>query len=95
MGQIGNQPENDHPQRTFYLTLALVAGQVGCLTLTIVSVALFGGLWLDGKFGSHPIITILLMVGSVPVTLVITLWAVRKTTSRMKLISEQNPKSDQ
>jgi F0F1-type ATP synthase assembly protein I len=53
------------------------------LTLVIVLVALFGGLWLDNRFGTRPWITIILMVGSVPITLVAMFWVVRKATARI------------
>ena len=83
MGQTGNQPEEGRSQYAFNLALAAVAGQVGCLTLVIVIMALFGGLWLDSRFQTRPMFTILLMVGSVPVTLVAMFWVVRKATARI------------
>jgi hypothetical protein len=45
-------------------------GQVGCLTLIVIGVALGAGLWLDGQFGTKPIFTLALVLGSIPVTLV-------------------------
>ena len=49
------------------LTLASVAGQVGCLTFSIVLGALFGGLWLDGLLKTKPLFTVLFVIGSMPV----------------------------
>lgn len=69
------------------MKVAAIAGQVGCVTLVIVFAALLGGLLLDRLLDSRPIFTILLMVGSVPVTLVVTFWLVRKATSGMHLDS--------
>jgi F0F1-type ATP synthase assembly protein I len=83
MSQPGDKSDRKRSQYAFNLTLAAVAGQVGCLTLVIVLVALFGGLWLDNLFGTRPWLTVILMVGSVPVTLVAMFWVVRKATSRM------------
>jgi F0F1-type ATP synthase assembly protein I len=83
MSQPGDKSAGKRSQSAFNLTLAVVAGQVGCLTLVIVLVALFGGLWLDNLFGTRPWLTVILMVGSVPVTLVAMFWVVRKATSRM------------
>jgi len=40
-------------------------------------------LWLDNLFGTRPWLTVILMVGSVPVTLVAMFWVVRKATSRI------------
>lgn len=77
------------PGYAFNLTLAAVAGEVGCLTLVIVLVALLGGLWIDNYFGSKPIITIILMFASIPVTLVTMIWVVRTATSHLKTGSQQ------
>lgn len=66
------------------LVLGALAGQVGCLTLLIILAALFGGLWLDSLFNTKPILTIVLMIASVPVTLIAMFWIVRKTTARLQ-----------
>jgi formate hydrogenlyase subunit 4 len=89
-----DEEEKDRAQRTLNLTLAAVAGQVGCLTLGIIFVALFVGLWLDNQFDSRPLVTIILMIGSVPVTLILMFWVVRKTTARLNSGSTQKPNND-
>jgi hypothetical protein len=70
------------------VVLGAVVGQVGCLTLLIVLAALFGGLWLDNFFGTKPVITVVLMIASVPVTLVVMFWIVRKATARLQAIGQ-------
>ncbi len=88
--------ERSSKTRTTYalnLTLAAVVGQVGCLTSVIILAALFGGLWLDSRFSTKPMITIGLIVISVPITLFAMIWVVKKTTSRIKTDGEQNPQS--
>jgi hypothetical protein len=77
-------PERDRRQYATNLLLVIAAGQAGCLTVVIIFVALVAGLWLDSTFDTRPLFTILLMIGSVPITLVAMLWVVRMTTSRMK-----------
>ena len=87
-------PNNEPPEKSgknraqyiFNLTLAAVAGQVGFLTLCIVLVALFGGLWMDKRFDTKPLFTVILMLASVPVTLVMMFWVVRNATSRIKTV---------
>jgi F0F1-type ATP synthase assembly protein I len=81
------QPGKDRAQYIFNLTLAAVAGQVGFLTLCIVLGSLFGGLWLDKRFDSKPIFTVILMLASVPVTIVMMFWIVRNATARIRTIS--------
>ncbi len=51
------------------LALASVAGQAGCLTIMIVFMALFGGMFLDSRLDTHPVFTIGLVLLSVPVSL--------------------------
>jgi len=73
----------------YNVTLAVVAGQVGCLTLVIVLAALFGGLWLDNHLGTRPMFTIGLMVLSIPITLLVMLWVVRAATSRLQSVKDK------
>jgi MFS-type transporter involved in bile tolerance (Atg22 family) len=77
-----NPAENREPNK-FNFTLAAVVGQVGCLTLVIVLAALFGGMWLDSYFDTRPMITVGLMIVSIPVTLLVMLLIVRVATSRL------------
>ncbi len=77
------QPESPRKQRTFNLTLAAIIGQVGFLTLIIVLVAVFGGLWLDHLFQTKPMITILLVVGSIPISIYIMFAVVRAGVKRI------------
>lgn len=94
MSQPRSQPEKNRAQKAFNLTLAAVAGQVGCLTLIIVLAALFGGLWLDSRFQTRPMFTVGLMIISVPITLGLMLWVVRAATSRLQESLEKQ-KSEQ
>jgi MFS-type transporter involved in bile tolerance (Atg22 family) len=85
MSLSDDQKARARKRRVFNLTLASVAGQVGCLTIIIILASLFGGLWLDNRFQVRPAFTIGLMVISIPITLVMMFWIVRTTTSKMKL----------
>jgi hypothetical protein len=64
-----NQQRQTPPQSTINLALASVAGIGGCLVLIVVMAALFGGLWLDSALGTKPLFTLLLVIGSVPVSI--------------------------
>jgi F0F1-type ATP synthase assembly protein I len=74
----------DRLQHAYNLTLASVAGQVGCLTLVIIIGALFIGLWLDNTLDTKPLFTLILMIASVPVTLVLMFKIVTTATKHMK-----------
>ena len=84
MAPTSTKPDKSRSQSTVNLTLAAVAGQVGCLTLVIVLAALIVGLWLDAQFGTKPMLTVILMIASVPVTLVLMFWVVRAATARIQ-----------
>jgi hypothetical protein len=93
MSQTGEKPDRDRSLRVFNLTLAAVAGQAGCLTLVVIFAALFLGLWLDNLFDTRPLLTVVLMVASVPITLVLMFWMVRKTTARLTSGADKEAKS--
>ncbi len=79
--------ENPKPKNAQYalnLGLAGVAGQVGFLTLLIVFAALFGGLWLDRRLETKPLFTILLLIGSVPVTIFVMFRVAMSAVAKIK-----------
>ena len=84
MSPKDDQQGKNRSQYALNLTLAAVAGQVGCLTLVIVLAALLGGLWLDNQFDTRPLFTVILMIASIPVTLVSMFWVVKKATSKIQ-----------
>jgi uncharacterized membrane protein YedE/YeeE len=51
------------------LALAGLLGQVGCVTLLVILAALGIGLWLDSQLDSRPLFVLVLVLGSVPVTI--------------------------
>ncbi len=81
-----NQQDNPKKDGRYALNLTIIGifGQVGFLTLFIIIVALLGGLWLDKIFASRPLFTIILMVVSVPVSLVLMYKVVMWATGRIK-----------
>jgi F0F1-type ATP synthase assembly protein I len=95
MNPSETRPQKNRARYAFNLTLAAVAGQVGCLTLIVVLAALFGGLWLDARFHTKPMFTIGLMIASIPVTLVGMFWVVRMATGRIRSDSQSETKSDE
>ena len=74
MSQI-NEPTQTPEQKPFVMRTAVLGGEIGCLTLIIVLAAVFGGLWLDRTIGTEkPIITIILVLVSAPLSLALTYW---------------------
>ena len=65
------------------LTLAAIAGLVGLLTLAVILAAVFGGLWLDNQFGTRPRYTLILVIVSMPVTLILMFIIVRSITKKI------------
>ena len=70
--------------------LASVVGQIGCITVIIIALALGGGILLDRFLDTRPIFTILFLVGSVPVTLFITVRVGLMAASRAQKLSAAN-----
>ncbi|MBK5109312.1 MAG: AtpZ/AtpI family protein [Anaerolineales bacterium] len=90
MSQTGKSPEKKTALSRFNLTLAVVAGLVGFLTVFILLVAFLGGRWLDNQSGNDALFTVILMVASVPVTLIVMFWVVRSVTARFAKPPVQN-----
>lgn len=78
------KPKTDRKQYWMNLTLAGIAAQAGCLTLVIVLVAVFGGLWLDAQFQTKPVITFVFIIASIPVSLALMFILVRSATAKIK-----------
>jgi hypothetical protein len=71
-------------QYALNLGLAGVAGQAGCVTLVIVFAAMLGGIWLDRWLGTKPVFTLLLLIGSVPITIVVMFRMVMAAITRIR-----------
>ena len=64
-------------------TQATIVGlKVGGLTLGIVLIAVFGGLWLDKLFGTKPFFTIFLVLASAPLSLWLTVRVARRAVNK-------------
>ena len=64
--------------------LIVVIGQVGCLTLLVIMASVLGGLWLDKIFGTKPVITLVLLFAGIPLSVLLMLYASRKSLARWK-----------
>ena len=50
------------------LALAGMVSQIGCVTVVIIVGALLCGLWVDSLFNTKPILTVLFLLLSIPVS---------------------------
>jgi len=80
-------PENNYWSAVFNTKALTVGGEVGCLTLIIVILAVFGGIWLDRILGTKPLFTIFLVLLSAPFSLVLTYWIAKRA------VNVKNPSS--
>jgi hypothetical protein len=69
------------------MALLGVIGQVGCLTLLIILVAIIAGLWLDGQFQTRPLFAVVFVLASVPVTIFLMLRIVLSYAPRIQELS--------
>jgi len=67
------------------LALASMASQAGCLSVILIFLALFAGLFLDARLDTHPIFTIVLIVISIPVSLLAMIRLMLSSVAAMKL----------
>jgi F0F1-type ATP synthase assembly protein I len=70
--------------------LIVVVGQVGCLTLVIILLSVFAGLWLDQTFGTKPVFTLILLLAGIPLSVILMLTVARRTLARLRAKSESS-----
>lgn len=90
MTQAGSGLERGHSQAALRLALLGVIGQVGCLTLVIVMLALGAGLWLDSRLNTGPLFALLLVLGSIPVTLYLMVRIVLAAAPRLQVPAQRS-----
>jgi hypothetical protein len=79
MTPTGNPPEEERvPAAIIGTKFAVIGGEVGCITLVIVLLSVFGGLWLDNMLGTRPLFTVGLVLASAPISLALTFWVARR-----------------
>jgi hypothetical protein len=78
-----NPPPEKRPQQDYAMRVMAVGGEIGCITLGIVLVAVFGGLWLDRMLGTKPIFTFILVLLSAPIALYFTFRVALRLMNRM------------
>ena len=74
--------------------LAGIVGQIGCITVIIIGLAMGAGILLDRFLGTSPIFTILFLVGSVTVTLFVTVRVSLMAASRAQRLVDKNKTED-
>ncbi len=89
MAQEGPTPDKAQNQRALLSALLGVVGKVGFLTLAIILVAMFAGLWLDNQFQTRPWITLALILLSVPLTFALILRVVLSSQARIQDLSSK------
>ena len=71
-----------------------LGGQIGCVTLVIVLVAAFGGIWLDKLLGTKPLLTIILVLGAAPLSLFLTYLMAVRAINKVNLPEPQDAKTE-
>ena len=79
MGKLNGKGQDEF-RTAVTMTMVWVAG----LTLVIIFGSLLAGLWLDKVLNTKPVLTIVLILASIPVTLFLTLRVVRTATTRIQ-----------
>jgi hypothetical protein len=65
----GQASGGQESQGALALWVTGLLGQVGCVTAAVIVAALLLGLWLDQTLSTKPLFTLILLIGSVPVTI--------------------------
>jgi F0F1-type ATP synthase assembly protein I len=78
-----NKPQDSNPNG-FKSAVTITVIGVAVITFVVLFLALFAGMWLDKLLNSRPIFTIVLVIISIPVTILLMLRLVKVATSRIK-----------
>jgi MFS-type transporter involved in bile tolerance (Atg22 family) len=87
MTQDGRTPDKGRAEGALKMALVGVIGQVGCLTLLIILVALIAGLWLDNQFQTRPLFALIFVLASVPLTIYLMFRVVLSFAPRIQAFS--------
>ena len=99
-----NEPLHDPKVKTMRsanLAAAGLAGQIGCVVPGIILASVVLGLWLDKAFDTGKLITLIMVLGSLPVSIYLTfrlaMRAVKEINQSMPPISSQktNPSKEE
>jgi len=71
-----------------------LGGQIGCITLVLVLVGAFAGIWLDNLLGTKPLLTIFLVLGAAPLSLFLTYKMAVRAIQKVNLPAAQNAKTE-
>ena len=94
MSQSGDSSQTNPIRYAFNVVVVGAGVGAGCVTILILTVALGIGLGLDNFFQTKPVFTILLLVGSVPVSLVAMLFIARFAASRVERATTPDPSEE-
>ena len=76
------------------IAVASTLSQVGCVTVVIVVGALLLGLWLDNLFDTRPVLTIVFILVSIPVSLFSLVRIALSAASRIQQPTNQGNKKE-
>jgi hypothetical protein len=90
MDPQGPSGEGSQSQGELALWITGLLGQVGCVTAALIIAALLAGLWLDQQFATKPVFTLILLMGSVPVTIYFMIRIVLRGMARLQSSQTSN-----
>lgn len=83
-----------NPDYVRNLALASVAGQAGCVSVVMIFMALFAGMFLDARLDAHPVFTVGLVLVSVPVSLYAMIRLMLSSVAAIRFSSEHTEKEN-
>jgi F0F1-type ATP synthase assembly protein I len=86
---------DQHNQDQFRSAVTMTVIWVAGLTLAVIFLALFAGIFLDRLLHTKPLLTILLTIASIPLTIYLTFRVVKAATRRIQpVMKKETPKEE-
>jgi hypothetical protein len=95
MTNSGQTSQQERSENALKMAIAGIVGQVGCLTLVIITIALIAGLWLDNQLETRPLFTLVFILGSIPVTLYLMVRLVLAVAPKLEISSASAVQSEE
>jgi F0F1-type ATP synthase assembly protein I len=84
-----NDEKGPQPLQSYLMLGA--AGQVGCGTVLLIVLALVVGRWLDSLFGTEPVLLLVFVLTSIPLSLVLMVRSVLGAARASQRLGDQGP----
>ena len=95
MNERGENTQTSDGKRSLFTGIGSLVIRVGCLTAGIIVLFLLAGIWIDNKYETGTLFTGILVIISMPITMLAIFRWLRNPSAQMSTLSPHTDKVDQ